>query len=845
MAKAKKKRGKRKAKGQNSGLIPLNERRDKIIRLVKKKLFDNARLQIARLKESLAGNPDLLSKNFNYIAKKIIAYSKKINISGNAVELYNHGTVLLELDQYEAAIENYEQALNINPRYINALVNCGYALGELGRYEEAIEKSEQAMNVDPNHIGILNNYGSALGKLGRYEEAIEKFEQALNVDPDDIKILHNYGSALGKLGRYEGAIEKFEQALNVDPNHIKILNNYGNALGELGRHEEAIEKYDQALNIDPNDTDALLKYGNALDELNRFEEAIEKFEQALNVDPNDIGILNNYGSALGKLGRHEEAIEKFKQALNVDPDDIGILNNYGNALGKLGRHEEAIEKFEQALNVNPNYYVALINYGITLVYSGQYDKAAKKLEKAGSIAPGEPTTLFLHAMLLQREGKYDDAISALLKIDQNTLSSYNANVLYLSLGRLYYLIKLEEEGNRYFELAIEQSEDKDAVRIAVARHIFADNPYSQEGVEILLEIAENSPRYAEAFKILTLNLSLKDYYRMFYTHSEAGLHDTEMLNRSIYHKIGNEISILKGTAQRILYLSQAKDEMLSEIVESIEEIIEQIRTRREHGKRAAKAIPGNDYEKLTEIISETAHDISDFVNNEMGVIESRIRRVMWRLPKTNSRYPQFEGLLEQIEFAKSALNDLKSINEGIRIRHRRFRVKKLFEKWEKNRNLANARIDLDIQNGDATFDGDEEKIKSMLNELVENSLKHNSGQTNLEICITAKDTTNMPPIRDSDIPGQQRYLFIEFRDNGQGIAKNRKHRIFLPLETTSPDGEGSGLGLFIIKKTLTQMKGHIRESGKNGAKFEIYIPYPEEEENEYIERYRQYSFAAG
>ena len=64
---------------------------------------------------------------------------------------------------------------------------------------------------------------------------------------------------------------------------------------------------------------------------------------------------------------------------------------------------------------------------------------------------------------------------------------------------------------------------------------------------------------------------------------------------------------------------------------------------------------------------------------------------------------------------------------------------------------------------------------------------------------------------------------IIVNDNGKGIAPEKKEWIFLPLKTSSE--EGSGLGLFIIKRTLKEMHGHIVETGTQGAAFEIYIPY--------------------
>jgi signal transduction histidine kinase len=390
-------------------------------------------------------------------------------------------------------------------------------------------------------------------------------------------------------------------------------------------------------------------------------------------------------------------------------------------------------------------------------------------------------------------------------------------------------MKQLEKGNEYFEAAIANSDDKERTLLYSARSILASNPYSETAVEMLQQIAEDSPRYAQALEMLTLNLNEEDYFEMVKTDIQTGLSDTEMLNRAMYHKIANEISILKGMAYRILRRSEREDPLLSGIIQDIEEVFSEVDRRRAAQKSEIETISHDDYDSILAVISKTAHDISDFVNNQLAVIESKTRRAMRKLQPDDAHYAQFKKLLMQLELTQTALNDLKAINEGIRIKYRRFKVRKLFEKWESEPQIGQAQIILDIQNTNSEFNGDEEKIKSTLNELVENSLKHNSSQQNLTIHITAQDMMNPPGIWGRTIPGEQKYLFIEFADNGKGVPSDKKDWIFQPLKTTSQEDKGSGLGLFIIRKTLTKMNGYIRETGSNGVRFEIYIPYSKAE----------------
>jgi sensor histidine kinase regulating citrate/malate metabolism len=73
---------------------------------------------------------------------------------------------------------------------------------------------------------------------------------------------------------------------------------------------------------------------------------------------------------------------------------------------------------------------------------------------------------------------------------------------------------------------------------------------------------------------------------------------------------------------------------------------------------------------------------------------------------------------------------------------------------------------------------------------------------------------------------QKKYLAIIYRDNGKGISMDKKAWTLQPLTTTVEKG-GSGLGLFIIRKTLIEMNGYMIETGKKGVRFELYIPYEE------------------
>ena len=98
--------------------------------------------------------------------------------------------------------------------------------------------------------------------------------------------------------------------------------------------------------------------------------------------------------------------------------------------------------------------------------------------------------------------------------------------------------------------------------------------------------------------------------------------------------------------------------------------------------------------------------------------------------------------------------------------------------------------------------------------LVENASK--SGAT--EVVLTAR------AVSDDEVE-------IVVQDNGPGVPDEHRERIFNPFFTTRDVGEGTGLGLFLCRKTLLASGGNITLARSEvGARFVLRLPRPPVEE---------------
>lgn len=81
------------------------------------------------------------------------------------------GRELAASNNFDEAIEKFDRALLLCPRYVNALYNKGITLMKFLKYQDAIDCFSKALSLAPNDRGIYNKNQEAIRLLTQLESA--------------------------------------------------------------------------------------------------------------------------------------------------------------------------------------------------------------------------------------------------------------------------------------------------------------------------------------------------------------------------------------------------------------------------------------------------------------------------------------------------------------------------------------------------------------------------------------------------------------------------------------------------------------------------------------------------
>jgi tetratricopeptide (TPR) repeat protein/predicted Ser/Thr protein kinase len=197
-------------------------------------------------------------------------------------------------------------------------------------FEEALDQYKQALTLDPD-------YTLALWALGNAYEARYNNTPRERRDPDDLKMMCEFyyrayaknkdspetniglGWAHFNRGEFAFSFEFFKNALRLEPRNAFVNLDVGAFLRSIGLYEQAMRFFSRAAKLDPADSEPNMQFAQCLVSMGRFGEAAERYALVLGEDPDNIAVRHLRALQLALDGQLGEADKEVTAIRGLDP----------------------------------------------------------------------------------------------------------------------------------------------------------------------------------------------------------------------------------------------------------------------------------------------------------------------------------------------------------------------------------------------------------------------------------------------------------------------------------------------------------------------------------------------
>lgn len=206
---------------------------------------------------------------------------------------------------------------DVNSLYSGGLTRFakGSALFQQGKATEAIQEFEAALEVNPRLIAAHINLIALYGQLRQDEKAEAHFRAAVELDPGWVETYYNWGLFLVQRNRKAEAAEQFKKAVEVNPDYPEARVQLGLLLDDSGQSREAAAQYQRALEVNPNNRQAHYFLGRYLLQNGRVDEAIRHLLETTNVEDSWTPVcMQAVAIAYERGGNRDRAVHFFREA---------------------------------------------------------------------------------------------------------------------------------------------------------------------------------------------------------------------------------------------------------------------------------------------------------------------------------------------------------------------------------------------------------------------------------------------------------------------------------------------------------------------------------------------------
>lgn len=327
-------------------------------------------------------------------------------------------------------------------------MRSGIAAQQHGDMKSAIEDYRQALALEPDLAEARANLGAALSADGQFDAAIEEDTRVLETAPDKTAVRMNLALAYYKKGDTEHAHAEFESVHTAWPRDIPAAVLLGYTDIKLDREADAVATLAPLETEHESNTDLEYVLAFALIQTAKADQGLPRMEKVARATRSaDAYVIA--GDTRMKRSEFHDAETDLDAAIELNPALPGLYTMDGQAHDAVGDTEKSVPAFEAALRADPRDFTANLYLGVIRLKQRDFERARSLLEMALELRPNWPLARLQMAKLNGMTGKYEEAAATLEDIIKNDPKWLDPHV---ELATIYYKLHRPEDGQREREI---------------------------------------------------------------------------------------------------------------------------------------------------------------------------------------------------------------------------------------------------------------------------------------------------------------------------------------------------------------------------------------------------------
>ncbi len=333
-----------------------------------------------------------MKKIFPFIA--VLLFIASAGYGQSARKYFKAGEDFLEVRKYEDAIEQFSNAVALDPEYDKAYISRAAAYERVNNYAAAADDYERALVFNDKDEELMYKAGNAFYRSGNYGKSLAMLSSALARKSNYLEAYQVRVQVFIALKRYDEALEDCKRALRYKENELNYYN-LGVVYEKLELLDEAEDAYQKSIAKNKNVIDPYLSLGKLAFQREKYDLAMSSVNQVLRIDArNKDGLMLRSRINAARMNLNQ-AVNDISEALTIYRNDPVMHVLRGDFYKELSRHTDAILDYTYAMEAGDTtaqiYYKragayekirdfesAMKDYDKLLEIS-QYDGTAQKL----------------------------------------------------------------------------------------------------------------------------------------------------------------------------------------------------------------------------------------------------------------------------------------------------------------------------------------------------------------------------------------------------------------------------------------------------------------------------------